>query len=158
MGCGGKELLPQETICPTFFSHILKSMNLLLALSLSWFPAGQSWQITLCFILNCSKHVRKLLTLLSLKVAGTHLLVTPRPGDHCCLSEIKMIVPEHLADCYNMWSFTASSWNPETELIFFFFFVCRGNYLCLEPLLYQYIKIVFHPVLLPAVLCMDRVK
>lgn len=93
-------------------------MNLLLALSLPWFPAGQSWQLSLCFILNCSKHVRKWLTLLSLKVAGIHLLVTPRPGDHYCLNEIIMIVPEQLADCYNTWSFTASSWNPETELTF----------------------------------------
>lgn len=86
---------------------------------LSWFPAGQSWQLSLCFILNCSKHVRKLLTLLSLKVAGTHPLVTPRPGDICCLSEIIIIVPEQLADCYNIWSFTASSWNPETCIDFF---------------------------------------
>lgn len=133
-------------------------MNLLLALSLSWFPAGQSWQLSLCFILNCSKHVRKWLTLLSLKVAGTHLLVTPKPGDHCCLSEIIMIVPEQLADCYNIWSFTASSWNPENELTFFFVVVvCVGNYLCLEPLWYQHRKIAFHPVLLPAVLYMDRV-
>lgn len=42
-------------------------------------------------------------------IAGTHLLVSPSPGDHCCLSEIVMIVPEQLADCYNIWSFTASS-------------------------------------------------
>lgn len=84
-GCGGKELLPQETVCPTFFSHIWNPWIFYLLYRFPWFPAGQSWQLSLCFILNCSKPVGKWLTLLSGEVAAWLQEppdCSPRPGGH----------------------------------------------------------------------------
>lgn len=112
MVCGGKELLPRETICPTFFSRILKSMNLLLALSLFLVPCRPELTAKLLFYLKLFKACQKMTypaeSESGCMIAGTHLLVTPSPGDDRCLSEVVMIVPEQLADCYNIWSFTAS--------------------------------------------------
>lgn len=113
MGCGGKELIPQETMCPTFFSHILKSMNILLALSLFLIPCRPELTAKPLFYLKLFKACQKITypaeSESSWMIAGMHLLVTPSPGDHHHLSEIIMIVPEQLANCYNIWSFTVSS-------------------------------------------------
>jgi len=87
-GCGRKELLPQETMCPAFFSHILKSMNLLLALSLFPIPCRPELTAKPLFYLKLFKACQKMTypaeSESGCMIAGTHLLITARPGDHHC--------------------------------------------------------------------------
>lgn len=88
MGCGGKELLPQETKCPTFFSHTLKSMNLLLALSLFLIPCRPGLAAKPLFYLKLFKACQKMTfpaeSESGCMIAGTHLPFAPSPGDHHC--------------------------------------------------------------------------
>lgn len=116
----------------------------------SWFPAGQGWQLSLCFILNCSKHVRKWLSLLSLKVAAWLQEPTYR------LPPVQVItiasnLNDRLRTAGTLPQYKAFYCSQlRTKIWVESFILSRSNYLCLGPLWYQHIKMVlfFHPVLI----------